>query len=703
MQTMIKPAHLGRLTGSLMLAALLFTGCYKDKFTDIEVPYRGTLALPVGTVSFSLSDLLAEDSLFTADAQGGVGIVYRQDNFFSLSASDLLHDLTEGLQENFIKDITVGFLSMNDMAETLSLPFSQYVDKFNDPALRAFLQQKDGSMQPIPAFQENIQDEIELPPLADFTYAELESGLLRLTIQNSLFVDLQDFSAELVDNASGQTVGVFEYAYIAKGTAETQELDLQGKTISNDLKVRVSDLNSPGSGGTPVLIDLDAPLAYGLELKNVVVRSGQVAIQPGLLAADALAFDFPLQNDERLAGLYMNGAKVNYTLDSDIGVPVKLKAVFPHIFKNGQPVVQEINVQPNGQSSGSLDFSNTTWKLDQQATQPFNRFEVAVELSVPGTAANQVVFSSDDKVTFRFSLNDVQVAEATGYFGFREEQLEENEIDLGFDLSKFGSESSPLYFSDPKMKIIVDNSFGIPLRADFNVKATGSNGGSALLNPLPVNIKQPSLAEMGQVATTGFVLNKFNSNIVDLLSIYPTSLLFNGTATINPDNDPQALNFITAESALTASLEFDLPFRFQVQDLVYRDTGEALNLDLEAGLTLEDIQKADLKIHYENGLPLATTARILALDANGGETVVVENATIEPAMLGANGKVSPDGIATGELLLSLSREQVGQLDRAVKNIYEIRFQTGGNGQAPINLYTDYNIDLKVGLSLTFDK
>jgi hypothetical protein len=473
--------------------------------------------------------------------------------------------------------------------------------------------------------------------------------------------------------------------------------------VGNNLSVVLHKINSPGSGGMPVLIDLGALLNYEIKVKDIEIGAGQVMLEPGSFVQDKLQYEVDMENGERIYGIRLSAANVQYSVNTDVQAALKMKLTFPQVFKNGQAVSREIAIGPGSPSTGTLDFSNTTWKLDQDAAQPFNRFEVQYEILVPGPANAQVQFSKNDKVNLRFALQDVVMEEASGYFGFREETLDENTIDLGLDLDIFGDESSPIYFENPVMRVEVENSFGVPLHANFNVDALGKNGSHVSLNPPKFVIKYPEMSEMGQVKKTVFVVDKSNSNIVNLLAALPEKLVFNGAALINPENNPQTLNFVTAGSQLSASLEFDLPFKFSVENLVYRDTGEALDLNLEDGLTVQDIEKADLKILYKNGLPLTTTARIIALAADGSETVVVENATIEPAALDATGKVNPNGIAKGEIFVTLTTDQISRLDTAEKNIYEIRFQTVGGGQTPVNMFTDYQIDLNVGLSLTFDK
>jgi len=680
--------------------------CVKDRFNDVELTYNGTVAFPVATVGFTLAEVLEGDTLLTVGDDNAISLIYRKDNFFTLTAADLLAELTGSIQENFSKNTKLGAVAVADINGQFGTPFSNLVDDFQNQAVRQLLQQNQGNTVAVPAFQEYSFGAESVPVFNDFNWLKIESGKLVLTVANELFVDLQNFKATIFDNTYTQAVGSFDFAYLPTGGTQSQELDLQGKTIGNDFNIVITSLHSPGSGGNPVLIDLNKKLQFTLGIKDVAITAGEVALQPGLLTQDELQFQFNLDNGERIYQIALNDVKMAYNITSEIKTAVQLRLTFPHILKNNSPVVHELTVPPTlpgSPLSGVLDFSGTLWHLDYDADQPFNQMDVQYEVIMQNPTGSPVAFSSEDKVGIHFTLSDLDVEEVRGYFGSREEVLDDGELDLGFDFSLFAPGSSPLFFEDPKMRIQTANSFGIPLRVDFNATARGGFDASADLNPPKLTINYPALSEMGQTKTSDFLIFKNNSNLVEMLSVYPAAIKYGGLAAINPANDPQAVNFIRSTSQLTASVELNLPFRFRVQDLVYRDTGAALVLGTGDGLTVDDIQSAELKILYTNGMPLKTTIRIIALGANGSENTVAEGITIEPAAVNQNGQVTPNGKAKGELFVVLSGDQIRQMDGAANNIYEIRFQTGDNGQAPAAMYTDYDVELKIGMTVTFDK
>jgi hypothetical protein len=697
--------RLMRLTLLFFFFPLLFPACLKDKFDDVKVDYHGSFAVPVAQVSFTLADVLEDDTLLTVDADNSIRLIYREDEFITLSAQDLLDELTNDFQQTLQQSSAIGTVAIEDVRAEFETPFSEFVDDFENAALKQMLQQNDGSSVVVPAFSEDVADDSDVPGLTDFTFMEIENGLLGLTVTNSLFVPLEDFTVEIYDNTYNNSVGVLVYDQLAVDGVYTEYLDLQGKTISNNLKIIAGKLNSPGAGGSPVLIDLDKTLRFQLAIEGVTVESGQVKIPAGVLAESDWAFNFTMNNGEQLKKLTLDHANVTYSILSDIKATVKLKLTFPSVLRNGQPVSQEILIEPtspNAPKTGTLNFDNTAWLLDQDASQPFNRLVATYELSLAGSSNSQLAFEAADKVAIAFTVSGLTVSDASGYFGFREEIIEEKRMNLGFDFSDFAQGSSPVIFSDPKLKLEIANSFGIPLSANFDAWSVGATGMQANLTPPKVSIQYPSQAEAGRTANTVYVLDKTNSNLAGLLSVYPEDILYAGTVSINAGNNGAIQNFLRADSKLIASAEMDLPLRFKAQEIVWRDTINAFDLDLEEGLTVDDIREAALKILYRNGFPAKANAKIIALSAGGLETILADNLVLESAKVDEQGRVWNSDRKQGEVSVVLPKDKIRLLDDAEKIIFEVRVQTANGGQTPVVLCTHYGIELKTGMTVSFE-
>lgn len=689
---------------------LAFPSCKTDEFKDFAdatIKHEGAYAFSVGRVDFTLADILEDDTSLTVGADNGIKLVYRKDDFFSLQAGELLDDLTGDINESFTHSAKIGSVAIEDALQSSALVFSTMLDDFNDLNLANYIEQNNGSSIMIPAFEESVFTEDNVPLFSDYTTLTIEDGSLFFTVTNNLFFDIEDLSLEITDIGNNQSVGIFNFNYLSVGETKTSEIGLAGKTISNEFKVSMSTLKSPGTGFNFTTVDLDAKLDATFEIRAITINEGVVNLPAGVLAEDEISFDLTTNNDEQIKKIQLNDAQINYEITSDVATDILVKVTFPDVVRNNVPVSEEFTVSPTGTTgpvSGTLDFSNTLWSLDSDNAQPYNRFRANYEVSIPNGSNGQLAFSSEDAVNLEFTMSDLDVEEVVGYFGFQEEQFAENTFDLGFDFSLFADGSSPLLFSDPIMRIEISNSFGIPLQGQFNATAVGFFGENADLNPPKIIINHPNMSEMGQFANTVFVMNKNNSDLVEMLSVFPSHINYRGAAIINPNNDPNVLNFIRSDSRLDASVEFDLPFKFSAQNLIYRDTSDAASLGLgDGGFTIEDIDSAEMKIVYDNGLPLQSSISLIALDAEGNEAVVLENIQFEAASVDGNGRVPNNGTTHGETFILLTTDQLLTLDNADRYIYEVNMTSTNNGQTPVAMYSDYQVEMGLGIRLVVSK
>ena len=689
-----------------MLFLLLLTGCVKDKIKDINVNYTGTLAFPVAQVGFTLEEALDDDSLFVVDSENAIELIYRDENFFRLSASEFLDDITGDLVEEQTESFNVNPVLLDDYLVESSTTFGNIVDGFDDMSLQDFFEQNDGASLAIPAFSENLGTVLSVPAYDDFTYLEIESGTLRITTTNSLFFQIENLGVTIIDNADQNVVGTVVFSQIDIGETATEELDLAGKTVGNDFRLELGQFETSGTGSTPVTIDLASVLFVTAEIVDVVISAGQVTLPAGTYAEGDFLFDIDLDEGERIYKIELDYASVNYSLTSDLEAAFDFRMSFPDVLRNGVPVEETITVPPTSGTplTGTLDFSNTIWQLDKDADQPYNRLRVMYVIELPNGTIDQVNFSTDDQVDFQITLEDLEPELVEGYFGQKIETIEPGEIDLGFDFDIFDETSSALFFDNPAIWVNVRNSFGVPLSLDFDATAFGSFGGQSTLNPpSPLNINYPDAGMIGETVETTFLFNKNNSNIVDMLSIYPSNIEYEGMATANPENDMGIINSVSSKSELTADAEIVMPFKFRAENLIYTEKGDAIDLDLEEGLTIDDIDSAVLKIVYQNDLPLQAKFQVNAVNFDGSEIIVIDNVQLDAATPGPSGRVDSNGVATGEVFVRLSQEQILQLDEAVENNYKISFQTPNNGQLPAAMYSDYDVELNIGMTVTFDR
>ena len=668
------------LSAFSLLLLFLFISCNTDDLRDlgsVSVNHEGDYAISIGSIVFTMADLMENDTNLTSDGNNGLKLVHRENGFFQLTAAELLDELTGDINETYTETEQVGEIEIDDIVEDSFVEFADVISHFNDPTLIDFFQTANGTSAPVPAFNESPNFDQDVPVFPNYTSLNVASGFLKLSLTNSLNFDLEDLEIDLLDVGNNQVLGTLTYGNLPSGGTEAGEIDMSGKTISNQFRIVWKSINSPGTGGNPVMIDLSQQLMGFLKIESMVITAGTVKIPEGILAEGSSTIDFNLDNEEQIRRLQLNDVEVAYEINSEIATDILVRLEFPFVAKGGSTLVHEFTVSPSN-PTGLLDFTDTNWFLDQDAAQPFNRMAVNYQAGIPMGGSGLVSFAVGDEIEIKLTVRNMDVEEVIGYFGNYMENFDNTSREFGFDFGFLSDESSPLFFENPIVRIEIDNSFGIPMSTSFDATATGLNGDQLALSPPSIAINHPDITEIGQSAHTLAVINKLNSELVNFLSIYPQQIMYEGAANVNPAADPSVNNFIRSDSRLDASLEFCLPFNFKAESLVYRDTGVAPDLGLDSGaFTIDDIENAIMKVSYENGIPMVSNINLIALDTAGNETIVIENIMFSAANPGDNGIVETSEVAIGSELVELDRADFQALNNASFYIYEVILQTEG--------------------------
>jgi hypothetical protein len=252
--------------------ALGLTSCVKDKL-QVEFGYQGALAVPVASIHFTLGDALEGDSLLSIGTDNSIGLALKKDSFVHWTAADWLGDLTGNFNQVVQEERSIGKLQLPSRQKAFVVPFSELVANFQDTNLRDLLLMSNGGSAPIPGFQEMPNSSLEVVSFEDFNWIQVHSATLKLSIYNASFLDLNDVSATIVDNNTGQPITNLFFPQLSKNTIQTKEFLLNQVTISNDLSVVLNSFASPGTGGMAVPIDLSKELVFNLELRDVFIEA----------------------------------------------------------------------------------------------------------------------------------------------------------------------------------------------------------------------------------------------------------------------------------------------------------------------------------------------------------------------------------------------------------------------------------------------
>lgn len=381
----------------------------------------------------------------------------------------------------------------------------------------------------------------------------------------------------------------------------------------------------------------------------------------------------------------IRSGKLDYSFQSphteDITVVFEIK----NLTKGGTPLEFSAPVQFTGSSpenaSGSIDLAG--YVLD------FIGDEVEISYTATNNAGETRTL---DNVMLDFK--DFEYDFAQGFFGQYEYNLPTDTIKLDiFEDAVSGS----LFLEDPKIKVIIHNSFGTPIRMTSNgMMANTVSGGNMNLTTVlddGVDFEYPTLLEVGEIKTTNIEINNTNSNLAEVISKIPQEIQFSMNAISNPENDPNTKGFVKYDSRFDVDLELEVPVHFRAEDFVFETTTE-LDTDI-----FEDIESAEFKLITENGLPIDAGVQVYFLDANNMVLDSLFNnvggSLIPSAKVDANGRVT--STSTGEHIAEISANRIQNFENATQIAIHSILSTTDGGNTAAKFYTDYSMTFQLGV------
>lgn len=382
--------------------------------------------------------------------------------------------------------------------------------------------------------------------------------------------------------------------------------------------------------------------------------------------------------------MVMERMGISWSLSTQEQSPVNVAFIFNNALVNGQPLT--VNAQNNGAGDFSdLEFFNdVAFDLTQStnpSAPPFNNLSLTIAVTTgPG------IIPGANFVTVGFGIDSTQLSSVNGYFGQRPVNVPAGTFDL--DLGSISEFTSGFTLTDPRMTFKMDNGMGVSMGVALDLDGVNTDGDLTQLNPPAFDIAQPSTP--GTSLLTNFEMNSTNSNIVGFLDALPTSLIYSGQMTLNPNNTGGTPNFLTNQDVLQVGMEIELPMELRTSDLSFED-------DIEMGISDEEdaIRFLALNFRSENGFPFSLDVTLYFLDSS----MVVQDSVLMPLLIPAtidqDGRAIQPSINDIEILLTEA-----QLNRLVSAPYwriKGKVQTPDDGTTAIKLYADYDLRLQLAV------
>jgi len=404
-------------------------------------------------------------------------------------------------------------------------------------------------------------------------------------------------------------------------------------------------------------------------------------------------FSFNISGRE-IDSIWLKAGTLAASISSTIKTDGSLKIIFDDALKIGKALSLEIPFTYGGNlpvsASNVAALVGHRWNMSK-GTPAYNNINITFELSLNPTS-NPV--SAGEKIDINIGLSQMKFSRFYGYIGKFNLIANEDSIDLTiFDNSASGN----FTLADAFIKIISNNSFGVPIDAGFTKlqsysPTTGLSNITGMPDPLPVKI--PSINQVGQLMADSFSINNSNSNIVSVINNKPHSVLFKPYVNLNP-NGKQQRNFVTDDSRIQFIVDVELPLNGTAKNFVM-ETDNPVDVEMPESDLVESII---LRFTTNNGFPIDLATQVYLIDSfNQVFDSIFPSRNfriLEAAPVGPDGKVISSKKVSEDIVFDILRAK--RLSKLKTMKLRAELGTLNNGASDVKIYSNYLLNISIGM------
>lgn len=592
----------------VLLAASMFSACRRSLDTGWDTRYLA----PIVTGELDVYDLVP-DSLSEINDDESVTIVYQ---------SQLLnYDLTEEAIE--IPDTSVEYfvsldsLALDDQTVSVSLSLGNIAIDLGFP-IGTLIIASNGSETTLDPIYGLSTDPTPVDATTFFETATFNAGYLDLSIANGLPVDLDTVVFKLTNSVGGETILEDTFFHIpAAGVPLTITKDLAGMTVEGNLLGQILYFSTPGSPDVPVLIDTSDIVAITLTARDMELQEAVAVFPEQNLINNANDVQYDMGGPE-FTEMGMEAGAVHIYVKNTIGDSIHIVYDIPgavDVFGNSVHI--ETSVGPDETVDEFFDIAGYTIDLRGSQGNEVNTFyqEFSARINYTGVAS---YITLEDSLQVIYGLENLVPNSLKGYLG----QYDITVADTTSGVELFDQfVSGEINFGDINIDLEITNGLGASGTVLINSLA-GTNtetGETVYLNcpsviGVPININR-ALNNPFIPGYTTIALNSANSNVNDLVEIFPDRLFYDVVMQVNPNgNEFNYQDFVIPSSIIDIDLNLSMPLEFMATDLTLQSEFP-VTLDAESGT--EGIGNIDLTLFADNTFPLEANINIVFMDDLG--------------------------------------------------------------------------------------
>jgi hypothetical protein len=414
-------------------------------------------------------------------------------------------------------------------------------------------------------------------------------------------------------------------------------------------------------------------------------------------------FDFATLHNERIDSIFLTAGNLNTITTSTLRHTGWL-IIYSDQIKIGDEFYRDsISISdPSGSFSDSkvLPLDGSALRLDNQSNPDTTYLEIVFELFLIHSGND---IQAGEEVNVDMTFTDLVFKSAYGSFGDYDTLLIDNDR-FEFELFEYQFEGN-VYFGDPRINLVIDNSFGMPLGVNlFNLSAYSQTTGISTdiifepgTNPFLINA--PDLSQEGQSVITEISVNKTNSNIDEITNTTLSYIDYSARVITNPEGITAQDNFVLDSSRASVDFEIVLPMDLRAEDFELEDT---VDFDL-SGIPDEDdevdIRSLQIRLETTNGMPVEINMQVVLVDTfyNELDSLFTEETqnVLPSAIVDENGKVLAP--SHNEVTVDFPPSRLDLIRNTRYAMVRSTFETTDEGQEMVKFYSYYEINFKLGI------
>ncbi len=360
------------------------------------------------------------------------------------------------------------------------------------------------------------------------------------------------------------------------------------------------------------------------------------------------------QDGVRLDSVYISSADMELNLDVPSEMIESITIEMPQVYIDGTSFTTTFTY-PSIPQNYYVDLSGAIMRFshDEGSDEAYIQLNTTIEL-----IDNPSYVGSTD-AAISYAITNINPEIAFGYFGNR--IIDSRSVNIDFNLFSSDKLGTTIDFDDLIVDIEAYNTYGSPFQieiSDILFEDTEANTSETVeledgadityVNPATINnmVIDTTLTELK--------INKDNSSIENILQIsesfVPDEVTANVEITANPEGET-AINFLTNESKISASVNLNLPLYFKSSAYQRKDTIEFnYNEDFEdedEDINLSDqVKKAKIYMDFENGLPFDVTLQVYFTDEEYEKVDSLFNTTTQETLIESGKTNATTGLVT---------------------------------------------------------